>query len=73
MNAIFHNRKQTGKPASYDPGTDLTLKAFFEETDFELQCDKICGKQFKSLEEHTDFVKNGGCSKLIQELANTAS
>ena len=70
-NALMHNRKETGKSASYDPNTDPTLKAFYEESDFEIQCDKICGQRFNSLEEHTEFVKKGGCKKLIAVLADT--
>ena len=73
MNALIHNRKQTGKSANYDPAKDLTLKAFYEETDFEMQCDKICEQRFETLDEHTDFVKNGGCKKLIQVLADTVN
>jgi len=69
MNALVHNRKTTGKSASFDPATDPTLKVFYEETDYELQCDKICGQRFKTLEEHTEFVKNKGCAKLIDLLA----
>lgn len=72
-NAFIHNKKQTGKSANYDPSTDPTLKAFYEETDFEMQCDKICGQRFETLEEHTEFVKNGGCSKLIHLLADTVN
>ena len=71
MNALIHNRKKTGKPASFDPGTDLTLKAFYEETDYEMQCTRICGKRFNTLDEHTEFVKNGGCENLINVLADT--
>ena len=71
-NALIHNRKETGKSANYDPNTDLTLKAFYEETDYEMQCDKICGQRFNSLEEHTEFIKKGGCKKLIAVLANTS-
>ena len=70
-NALIHNRKETGKSANYDPNTDSTLKAFYEETDYEIQCDKICGQRFNSLEEHTEFVKKGGCKKLIDVLADT--
>ncbi len=73
MNALIHNRKQTGKPANFDPGTDLTLKAFYEETDYEMECNKICGRRFATLEEHMEFLKNGGCKKLIQILAATAN
>ncbi len=71
MNALIHNRKETGKSANYDPDKDLTLKAFYEETDYEMQCDKICGQRFETIAEHTDFVRNGGCKKLINVLANT--
>jgi len=47
-------------------------KAFYEETDYEMQCNKICGQQFNSLEEHTEFIKKGGCKKLIGVLADTS-
>jgi len=71
MNALVHNRKASGKSASFDPGTDPTLKVFYEETDYELQCEKICGRRFLTLEEHTGFVEAGGCRKLINTLAET--
>jgi hypothetical protein len=73
MNALVHNRKATGKSASFDPATDPTLKVFYEETDYELQCDKICGQRFETLEEHTEFVKNGGCAKLMDALARASA
>jgi len=73
MNALIHNRKQTGKSANYDPSTDLTLKAFYEETDYEMQCDKICGQRFNTLDEHTEFLKKGGCKQLISVLADTVN
>ena len=71
-NALIHNRKETGKSASFDPSTDPALIAFYEETDYEMQCDKICGQRFNSLEEHTEFIKKGGCKKLIGVLADTS-
>jgi hypothetical protein len=45
------------------------MKRFTSITNSELLCHKICGKKFATLEEHTDFIKNGGCEKLICELA----
>jgi len=71
-NALNHNRKETGKSANYDPDKDLTLKAFYEETDYEMQCDKICGQRFETIAKHTEFVKNDGCKKLIKVLSDTA-
>ena len=69
MKALIHNRKQIGKDASFDPATDPSLKAFYEETEYKMECEEICGLRFKSLDEHTDFIKNGGCDKLIRRLA----
>jgi hypothetical protein len=71
MNALIQNKKGDKKSASFDPNTDPTLKTFYEETDYEIECEKICGQQFKRLEEHTDFLKKGGCKKLIEVLADT--
>jgi hypothetical protein len=71
-NALIHNRKKTGKSANIDPNIDPTLKAFYEETDYEIQCDKICGQRFQTLDEHTEFIKKGGCKKLIAVLADTS-
>ena len=46
---------------------------FYEETDYEMECEKICEKKFKTVEEHTEFIKNGGCEKLITVLAEVSS
>jgi hypothetical protein len=70
-NALIQNREQTGKSASFDPSTHPILNAFYKETDYEMRCDKICGERFENLEEHTEFVKKGGCKKLIAVLAGT--
>lgn len=72
MNALIHNKQGGGKSASFDPSTDSTLKVFYEETDYEIACEKICGQGFNTLDEHTDFMKKGGCKKLIDVLSSTA-
>jgi hypothetical protein len=71
MNALIHNRKGTGKAASYDPNTDHTLQAFYQETDYEIMCSTISKHSFNTLAEHTAFLENGGCKKLIDALADT--
>jgi len=45
------------------------LKAFKEETGGEMLCEKISGRKFKTIEEHTEFINNGGCAMLIEMLA----
>lgn len=73
MNAMAFNRNNPGKSAPYDPDTNATLKVFYEETDYEMMCDKICARRFNSVDEHTQFVQEGGCKKLIAVLASTTS
>jgi len=47
------------------------MKAFNEVTNDKMLCSEICGQNFKSLEDHTEYIKNGGCKKIIDVLANT--
>jgi len=46
------------------------LTAFNKTTDNKILCSSICGKKFKDLEDHTEYIKEGGCKKLINVLAN---
>lgn len=73
MNSLIQLKKGIKEPASFDPNTDPTLKTFYEETDYEIECEKICGQKFATLEEHTEFLHKGGCSKLIEVLSATAT
>jgi hypothetical protein len=47
------------------------IHKFYEKTDFEMECKVITGKEFKSLDEHTEFMRNGGCKDLIEMLASS--
>jgi hypothetical protein len=64
-------RKHPGEPLPYldNPDVDETLEAFFAVTGTEILCHKITGQCFKKLIDHTEFIKQGGCSKLISALA----
>ncbi len=52
-----------------DPVTEEILKKFYEATDYKMECSEICGERFNSIDEYTEFIKNGGCSKLLNKLA----
>ncbi|MFC1724908.1 C-GCAxxG-C-C family (seleno)protein [candidate division KSB1 bacterium] len=64
-------RKENWKSSFSDPVSDNILKKFYEVTDYEMECHKICGKRFKTIDEHTEFIKNGGCDELIDVLARS--
>jgi hypothetical protein len=64
-------RKENWKSSLSDPDSEKIIKKFYEATDYEMECHKICGKRFKTIDEHTEFIKNGGCDKLINVLAQS--
>jgi hypothetical protein len=45
-----------------------TLKAFQEKTGGELSCEKLTGRKFESIEEHAEFIRDGGCEELMEVL-----
>lgn len=42
---------------------------FLSLTKNEVLCPSLCGKTFKTIKEHTNFISEGGCNKLINMLA----
>ena len=52
------------------PGSEEIMRDFLIENRGEVRCSKICGKTFNTPEEHSDYIRNGGCSKLIDLLAS---
>ena len=66
--SLAWSKENPGKSAYKNKNAKKTLKSFKAETNNEMNCKKICGEHFKTLEEHTDFIKNGGCEKLIDAL-----
>lgn len=64
-------KKGKYKPSYTDPVSEKILIKFYEETDYKMECHEICGKRFKNVEEHTEFINNGGCKNLIKVLANS--
>lgn len=49
------------------------ISSFSSQTDSELVCEKIIKKKFKSVEEHTDYINDGGCSNIIESLVSSLS
>ena len=68
MNSLAWIKEHPDKSAYKNKNAKATLKAFNKETNSEMLCHNICQKQFKTIDEHTQFIKNGGCEKLINTL-----
>ena len=70
MNSLEWVKQNPHKSAFKNKNAKATLKVFNSETNSEMLCDKICQQKFKTIEQHTEFIKNGGCSKLIETLSS---
>ena len=64
-------KKESWKPAFSDPVSENILNKFYEATDYEMECHNICGMRFKTIDEHTEYIRSGGCHKLINALAQS--
>ena len=69
MNSLKWLKKNPHKSAFKNKNAKATLKIFKTQTNSQLLCHNICQQKFKTIEEHTEFIRNGGCSKLIESLS----
>jgi C_GCAxxG_C_C family probable redox protein len=65
------SKKNPEKRPSYFNNQDVKkiLRTFYVQTDSEMLCSKICGMQFTSIDDHSEYIKKGGCEKLINALS----
>lgn len=70
-NSLETIRRENKKPLYNDPDSLTFLNKFNHTTDFKLECHEICGKRFNTVEEHSEFIKKGGCKKLLDTLAHS--
>ncbi len=71
LNTLSWCRKQPRKSAYNNIRATKTLTAFYAAANNDLLCHKIAGRRFDSIADHTEFIKNGGCEKLIKALARS--
>ncbi len=71
MKSLAWCKEEAKKMALKNPEAKKTLEIFYKTTDANILCTDITGTNFKSLDDHTNFIKNGGCATLIDVLAQT--
>jgi hypothetical protein len=64
-------KKHPGKTGYSNPNSNEILKKFYDTTGSEILCPKISGQRFRTIGDHTEFIKNGGCDKIINVLARS--
>jgi len=64
-------RKENQNLSYNDPILEGIVTKFYEVTDYKTECKEICGQKFATIEEHTNYINNGGCERLINTLAES--
>lgn len=47
------------------------IEKFLESSDYEFECTDIVGRKFESIDDHARYLRQGGCSKIIEVLASS--
>ena len=59
-----------GKVEYNSPEATEAIDRFVQSTDVEFECSKIVGRKFENVSDHARYLRDGGCSKLIEALAH---
>jgi hypothetical protein len=62
-------REEGGKVGYKNLRTQETVDRFMKHTDFKFECSEIVGRKFKDVDDHAGYLRDGGCSDLIELLA----
>lgn len=73
MKTLAWCKDHPGKNPPYfnNPDAKKLLKVFKEFTNDKFECLNITGETFQNIDDHSRFIKNGGCEQLIDLLSNT--
>jgi hypothetical protein len=64
------NTLNNGGKLSYNlTAPSAELEKFLTVSDYEFECAKIVGRKFENVADHASYVRDGGCAKIIEELA----
>jgi hypothetical protein len=54
---------------TFTSGFDELMDRFLKSSDYEFECSKIVGRKFENVSDHAAYMRDGGCSKIIEALA----
>lgn len=61
-------KEGTGKHDLNDPMALDAIGKFLKCTDHKYECSEIVGRKFENVDDHADYLRVGGCSKIIEVL-----
>ncbi len=67
---VMNNSKEGGSKVEFkNPRALGAIDKFIKCTDYEFECSKIVGRRFENINDHAAYLRDGGCSKIIEVLA----
>jgi hypothetical protein len=66
MNSL---KEGVGKIEFKNPSVLDAIDRFKKCTDYEFECSKIVGRRFENVDDHAGYLRDGGCSEIIEVLA----
>jgi len=58
-----------GKVQYNSPEAMNAIDRFVESTDVKFECSEVVGRRFENVADHAGYLRDGGCSKIIEALA----
>jgi hypothetical protein len=55
--------------AMNNPGAQAAIDRFVQASDYEFECAEIVGRKFEDVNDHAEYVREGGCAKIIEAIA----
>jgi hypothetical protein len=64
-------RQNNRKPGLDNPLASAAVEKYLESADYEFECHKIVGRKFENVADHASYLRDGGCAKIIDALADS--
>jgi hypothetical protein len=71
MMGVNYSKANGGKPGFDNPLYSALLERYLESADYEFECSKIVGRKFDDVADHANYLRQGGCQKIIATLAES--
>jgi len=64
------SKEPEGKIEFNDPRAMAVIERFLKCSDYEFECSEIVGRRFENISDHAAYLRDGGCSEIIEVLAS---
>jgi hypothetical protein len=69
INELNGSKEGAGKVEFKSPKAKAAIERFLKFSDSKFKCSEIVGRKFENVSDHAGYLREGGCSKIIEVLA----